>query len=121
MDERLWAQRAWHTRTGTRDVVIDSTLRGRKSRCAHTLTGHEGFDQFTAELPGLYIGRSRAKRLLHQPVDSTSASTTKWIPHGGEQCALMHLLASFPDLEGHRHLADHTRNDLLPQSVGGVL
>lgn len=91
------------------------------SRNACTLTGGGAFDQFTAEVPGLYSGRLRAKRLLHQPVDSTSADTTKWIPHGGEQCALVQMLASMPDLEEHRHLADHTRNDLLPQRVGGVL
>ena len=107
--------------TGTGDALIDSIPCGCKSQWAQPLTGHEAFDRFTAELPGLYSGRLRAKRLLHQPVDSTSANTLKWIPHGSEQCALVHLLASLPDLEGHRHLADHTRNDLLPQRVGGVL
>jgi len=63
----------------------------------------------------LYSGRLRAKQLLHQPVDSTSANTTEWIPHGGEQCVRAHQLVSHPDLEGHRHLADHTRNDPLLQ------
>jgi hypothetical protein len=62
-----------------------------------------------------------AKQLLHQPVDSTSANTSEWIPHGGEHCALVHLLASLPELEDYRHLADHTRDDRLPQRDGGVL
>lgn len=62
-----------------------------------------------------------AKQLLHQPVDSTSANTSEWIPHGGEQCALVHLLASLPELEDYRHLADHTRDDRLPQRDGGAL
>jgi len=108
-------------RVETPDVPVDLIPRGRKPRCAHILTGHKGFDQSTAELPGLYSSRLRAKQLLHQPVDSISANTTKWIPHGGEQRTFVHLLASLPDLEGYRHLADHTRNDLLPQRVGGVL
>jgi hypothetical protein len=48
MEGRLWA---WHTRTETRDVPVEPTARGYKSRCAHILTGHERFDQVIAELP----------------------------------------------------------------------
>jgi hypothetical protein len=40
----------------------------------------------TAELPE---PRPKAKRLLRQPVASTSANTTRWIPHGGEQYAVV--------------------------------
>jgi hypothetical protein len=57
--------------------------------------------RFTPEAPGLYSGRLKAKRLLHQSVASASANTTEWIPHGGRQCALVHPLASLSDLGDH--------------------
>jgi hypothetical protein len=57
--------------------------------------------RLTPEPSGLYSGRMKAKRLLHQPVASASANTTGWILHGVEQCALVHPLASLSCLGGY--------------------
>jgi hypothetical protein len=72
--------------------------------CSHELQYVQicaGIVRLTPEPPGLYSGRLKAKRLLHQPVASTSANTTEWIPHGGEHCTLVHPLASLSDLGHH--------------------
>jgi hypothetical protein len=72
--------------------------------CSHELQYVQicaGIVRLTPEPPGLYGGRLKAKRLLHQQVASTSANTTEWIPHGGEHCTLVHPLASLSDLGHH--------------------